>query len=77
MLVTHDRKRLGEYNNYIKKEIDLTAPLISPTRRVAQLHWGGGTPSYLNPDQIKDVGFYTKEKFNFDDDIEASVEIDP
>lgn len=77
MLVTHDRKRIGEYNKYIKKEIDLTAPLISTERKTAQLHWGGGTPSYLSPDEIKDVGMYTREKFNFDDDIEASVEIDP
>ncbi len=77
MLITHDRKRITEYNEYIKKEIDLAVPLISPKRKVTQLHWGGGTPTYLSPDEIRDVGLYTKNKFDFADDIEASVEIDP
>jgi oxygen-independent coproporphyrinogen-3 oxidase len=77
MLVTHDKKRISEYNDYIKKEVDMTVPLISKSRKVEQLHWGGGTPSYLTPDEIRDVGVYVKEKLNYDDDIEASVEIDP
>jgi len=77
MLVTHDRKRITDYNKYIKKELDITAPLISQKRKVAQLHWGGGTPSYLSPDEIREVGVYTKEMLHFEDDIEASVEIDP
>jgi len=77
MLITHDKKRISEYNDYIKKEIDITVPLIKKGRKVQQLHWGGGTPSYLTPDEIRDVGIYTKEHFDFDDDIEASVEIDP
>jgi oxygen-independent coproporphyrinogen-3 oxidase len=77
MLVTHDRNRISEHNKYIKKEIDLTSQLIAESRKTAQLHWGGGTPSYLTPDEIREVGLYTKEKFQFDEDIEASVEIDP
>ena len=43
MLITHDRNRISDYNNYIKKEIDITAPLVSKDRKVAQLHWGGGS----------------------------------
>ncbi|MFI5144577.1 MAG: oxygen-independent coproporphyrinogen III oxidase [Ignavibacteria bacterium] len=77
MLITHDKKRISEYNDYIKKEIDITVPLMKKSRKVQQLHWGGGTPSYLTPDEIRDIGIYTKEHFDFDDDIEASVEIDP
>ncbi len=77
MLITHDKNRITEYNDFIKKEIDMVLPLISKKRKVQQLHWGGGTPSYLTPDEIRDVGIYTKERFNFDKDIEASVEIDP
>ncbi len=77
MLITHDKKRITEYNDYIKKELDLALPLISKKRKVQQLHWGGGTPSYLTPNEIRDVGVYTKQRFNFDIDIEASVEIDP
>lgn len=77
MLITHDKKRISEYNDYIKKEIDIVLPLMSKKRKVQQLHWGGGTPSYLTPNEIRDVGIYTKERFDFDTDIEASVEIDP
>ena len=41
------------------------------------MHFGGGTPSYLTPDEITDIGAFIKSKFNFADDLEASVEIDP
>jgi oxygen-independent coproporphyrinogen-3 oxidase len=77
MLVTNDRNKIKRYNAEIKKEVDMILPLISSKRKVSQLHWGGGTPSYLSPDEIKEVGIYVKERFNFSGDIEASVEIDP
>ena len=77
MLVTHSRHRIREYNAYLKKEIDIIAPLISKKRKVSQLHWGGGTPSYLDPDEILDIGSYIRERFTFADDVEAGVEIDP
>ncbi len=77
MLVTKDRNKIKRYNDEIKKEVDMILPLVSPKRKVSQLHWGGGTPSYLSPDEIRDVGVYVKERFNFAEDIEASVEIDP
>jgi oxygen-independent coproporphyrinogen-3 oxidase len=77
MRVTHDRKLISQYNDYIKKEIDLIAPLVSKNRKVVQMHWGGGTPSYLLPEEIREVGNYIKERFDLDETIEASVEIDP
>ncbi len=77
MMVTQDRRMIREYNDYLKKEIELLAPHISGNRRVEQLHFGGGTPSYLTPDEIADIGAFIKSKFNFAGDLEASVEIDP
>ncbi len=77
MLVTQNRPRISEYNQYLKREIDMVAPLVNPKRRVTQLHWGGGTPSYLDPEEISDVGSHIKKNFHYDDEIEASVEIDP
>ena len=77
MRVTHDRALISEYNGYLKKEIDLLQPLISKERKAAQMHWGGGTPTYLYPDEIRDIGGYIRERFEFEPDIEASVEIDP
>ena len=77
MRVTHDRKLISQYNDYIKRELDIIAPLVSRNRKVLQMHWGGGTPSYLLPEEIREIGDYIKERFTFDQDIEASVEIDP
>ena len=77
MRVTHDRKLISQYNDYIKRELDIIAPLVSRDRKVVQMHWGGGTPSYLLPEEIREIGNYIKERFTVDNDIEASVEIDP
>ncbi len=77
MMVSRDRRMIREYNEYLKKEINLITPFISKRRKVSQMHWGGGTPSYLFPDEIRDIGAFIKSKFDFTEDIEASVEIDP
>lgn len=77
MLVTHDHNLITNYNEYLKKEIKMIAPLIARNRKVSQLHWGGGTPSYQDPKEILNIGKFIKDHFHFADDIEASVEIDP
>lgn len=77
MMVTRDRHRIEEYLVYLKKEIDLVAPLIAPKRRVTQVHWGGGTPTHLTPDQLDDIAEYIKAAFRIDPEVEMSVEIDP
>jgi oxygen-independent coproporphyrinogen-3 oxidase len=77
MMVTSDRRMIREYNEYLKREIELLAPLVSKNRKVEQLHFGGGTPSYLTPEEIRDVGNFIRSRFEFAGDIEASVEIDP
>ena len=77
MKVSNDRAVIGEYNGYIKREIDSIAPMIAASREVTQMHWGGGTPSHLEPDEIRDVGKYILGRFKFADDVEQSVEIDP
>ena len=77
MLITHSRSHIREYNEYLKREIALVAPKISKKRSVSQLHWGGGTPSYLDPGEIRDIGSFIRNQFTYDERIEASVEIDP
>jgi oxygen-independent coproporphyrinogen-3 oxidase len=77
MMVTRDRSEIRRYNEYLKKEIDLLRPMLTDDTKVSQMHWGGGTPSYLDPSEILDIGEFIKKRFEFDDDIEASVEIDP
>jgi oxygen-independent coproporphyrinogen III oxidase len=77
MLVTRDRDRIEEYQRYLKREIDMIAPLIGRKRKVVQLHWGGGTPTHLTPGQIRDIAGYIRGAFTFASDAEVSVEIDP
>jgi len=77
MLVTRDQSRVKEYLRYLKKEIDLVAETVNPNRMVTQLHWGGGTPTHLLPDDIRDIAAYIRSKFRFDPDAEVSVEVDP
>jgi oxygen-independent coproporphyrinogen-3 oxidase len=77
MLITHSRDQIREYNEYLLREVAMVAPRIAKNRKVIQLHWGGGTPSYLNPDEIKEVGSYIRNHFHYDTELEAGVEIDP
>ncbi len=77
MMVTRDRGRIAEYLVYLKKEIDMVAPLIGKLRKVTQIHWGGGTPTHLAPEEILDIAEYIKAKFNVAPDVEMSVEVDP
>lgn len=77
MLVTRDRSRIAEYLRYMKKEIETVAPLLNPRRTVTQIHWGGGTPTHLSPDEIRDMAEFIKASFHIDPEAEMSVEIDP
>ena len=77
MMVTRDRSRIEEYNRYLGKEMDLIAPSIGEHRRVVQLHWGGGTPTHLSPEQIVSIGRTIRSSFRLDPGAEMSVEVDP
>lgn len=77
MLITRNRDRVKEYVRYLKKEIDMIRTYILPDRKVAQLHWGGGTPTHLNPDEITDLINYINQSFTFNENAEAGCEIDP
>jgi len=77
MIITRNRGRVNDYVQYIKKEMDLMRSYLLPERKVAQLHWGGGTPTHLSPDEISDLASFINLSFNFKDDSENSCEIDP
>ncbi len=77
VIITHKPNRIAEYLNYLKKEIRLISRLLNPSRKVVQLHWGGGTPTYLTPEQIRDLFLFIRDHFNFAPEAEISIEIDP
>jgi oxygen-independent coproporphyrinogen-3 oxidase len=65
------------YLDHLEKEVARMAALVNPKRKVVQLHWGGGSPTFLQPDEIRRLGAIIRKHFTFADDVEAGVEIDP
>src|SRR5205814_8398481 len=65
------------YINYLEKEVGQMSTMLNAHRRVTQLHWGGGSPTFLHPDEIRRLGDIIHRHFTFSKDIEAGVEIDP
>src|SRR5260221_5676008 len=57
--------------------MDLMKALIKPGRQVVELHFGGGTPTFSLPDEIRRLGAAIRSRFHFAPDIEAGVEVDP
>lgn len=54
-----------KYIDQVKKELSYYAERIDPQRKILQMAWGGGTPTYLSPDQIVDLADFIKERFGF------------
>jgi oxygen-independent coproporphyrinogen-3 oxidase len=75
-VITRHRHKADIYLDYLAKEIALQASAFTEYT-VKQLHWGGGTPSFLTDKQITTLVELLKEKFNFSDELEMSIEIDP
>lgn len=75
-VVTRHRDKADTYLDYLAQEIASRAPLFK-NYTVRQLHWGGGTPSFLTHKQITKLVSLLKEKFNFAQQVEMSIEIDP
>ncbi len=78
-VVTADRSRARDYLDYLYKEIRLQASLVDPDRRVEQLHFGGGTPTFLSEEELCELMGVLRENFHLaeDDSGEYSIEIDP
>lgn len=65
------------YLSALKKEIEIIAQDVHSERVVCQMHWGGGTPTYLSPEQIIDLTQYIQKHFKFMSEAEISIEVDP
>lgn len=77
MIITRNRGRINKYIDYVKNEIDIMRQYFNADRKVSQLHWGGGTPTHLNPQEINTLISYINESFDFTNDAENGCEIDP
>ncbi|AKE12752.1 oxygen-independent coproporphyrinogen III oxidase [Serratia liquefaciens] len=75
-LVTRQTHKADEYLAVLAQEIAQRAPLFAG-RKVGQMHWGGGTPTYLSKAQISQLVTMLRQHFDFLPDAEMSIEVDP
>ena len=78
-IVTKNRKHAEPYLVNLYKEIAMQGDLFDSSRVVNQLHWGGGTPTFLSYEQMKQLMTVTRQHFLLrdDDSGEYSIEVDP
>ncbi|MEZ9350073.1 oxygen-independent coproporphyrinogen III oxidase [Vibrio splendidus] len=75
-VITRHSHKADEYLDVIEHEIRQRASLLNG-REVTQLHFGGGTPTFLTKTQITRLMMILREEFNFIADAEISIEVDP
>jgi len=76
-VITLNHDQGMSYVETLGREVERLAPLLNPQRKAVQLHFGGGSPTFLRPDEIRRLGEIIHKHFPFAPDIEASVEVDP
>ncbi|CAH7057585.1 coproporphyrinogen III dehydrogenase [Vibrio chagasii] len=75
-VITRHSHKADEYLDVIEHEIRQRASLLNG-REVTQLHFGGGTPTFLSKTQITRLMMILRDEFNFTADAEISIEVDP
>jgi oxygen-independent coproporphyrinogen-3 oxidase len=70
-------KVVEPYLRALGKELDIISRLSAQRRRLAQLHWGGGTPNYLNSEELRRLWSVIETHFDLQSDLEASIEVNP
>jgi len=76
-VVTRDHGRSAKYIKYLAREMTQAAALLGGERRVSQLHFGGGTPTFLSTEELRSLAAAIRGEFDFDANAERSIEIDP
>jgi oxygen-independent coproporphyrinogen-3 oxidase len=78
-IVTKHRERAAPYLQRLHREIELQAALFDRERVVDQLHWGGGTPTFISHDEMRALMQHTRRHFRLRDDDrgEYGLEVDP
>ncbi|MDZ7721084.1 MAG: oxygen-independent coproporphyrinogen III oxidase [Balneolaceae bacterium] len=76
-VITKDQDRGSVYLDFLEKEMKLISDHVHPESKLKQIHFGGGTPTFLNPDQLIRLGELIQTYFSIHPEPEYSVEIDP
>ena len=77
-IITKDHGRSAKYLKYLGRELALQTGFLHPDdNTVEQLHWGGGTPTFLSHDEMRQLMDMTRRHFRLLDGGEYSIEVDP
>jgi oxygen-independent coproporphyrinogen-3 oxidase len=78
-IVTRNEERVARYMEMLYREIEMQSELFDRNRKIEQLHFGGGTPTYLDKQQLGALMDHLRASFTFDesDEREFSIEVDP
>jgi oxygen-independent coproporphyrinogen-3 oxidase len=78
-IVTKNREKAATYLAYLKREVEMQGALFAGMNEVEQLHFGGGTPTYLSDAQMGELMEHLRRCFRFapDEAGEYSIEVDP
>lgn len=75
-IVTRHKHKADQYLEFLFKEIEHRSHQFSAFK-VSQIHLGGGTPSFLDKEQLQSLMDKLKESFSFSGELEAGIEVDP
>lgn len=75
-IITRHQHKVDIYLDYLEKEILYRSALFK-NRKVTQIHWGGGTPTYLDEEQSARLMTMLRTHFHVQEDAEISIEMDP
>ncbi|WP_205754973.1 oxygen-independent coproporphyrinogen III oxidase [Azoarcus sp. DD4] len=76
-IITKDHGRSAKYLKYLAKEIEMQAAALGGSRQVTQLHLGGGTPTFLSHEELRQLMDSVRAHFNLVPNGEYSIEVDP
>jgi len=76
-IITKDHGRSAKYIKYLGREIRLVAERLGGDRAVGQMHWGGGTPTFLSESELEELMGMLRSEFRFDASGEYAIEVDP
>jgi oxygen-independent coproporphyrinogen-3 oxidase len=76
-IITQNPRKADKYLDMLEKEMKLASLEMEQTVPLRQIHFGGGTPTFLSPDQVLRLGTMLHKYFKMAPDVEFGVEIDP
>ena len=76
-IITKHHDKAAEYLRYLSREVDLHTQQIGTGQVVSQLHLGGGTPTFLSDDELRELMTMLRRNFAFAPGGEYSIEVDP